>query len=83
MISTAATATSFFNQPIDEVLAQHIDLFIALGAELKSVAEAKWESVYPMTSSILPSRRKKMMPTGSTTSMHSDFLPGKKQSWKH
>ena len=56
MISTAATATSFFNQPIDEVLAQHIDLFI----------------VYTSIET------QKMMPAGSTTSMHSDFLAGKK-----
>ncbi len=77
MISTAATATSFFNQSIDEVMAQHIDLFIALGLELKSVAGAMGiclpeDIVY---SSI---ETQKMMPAGSTTSMHSDFLAGKR-----
>ena len=40
MISTAATATSFFNQPIDEVLAQHIDLFIAFGYGIKKRRKA-------------------------------------------
>ena len=68
MISTAATATSFFNQPIDEVLAQHIDLFIALGTELKSVAEAMGvrlpdDIVYTSI---------------EMQKMHSDFLAGKK-----
>ena len=77
MISTAATATSFFNQPIDEVLAQHIDLFIALGTELKSVAEAMGVRL-PDDIVYTSIETQKMMPTGSTTSMHSDFLAGKK-----
>ena len=77
MISTAATATSFFNQPIDEVLAQHIDLFIALGTELKSVAEAMGVSL-PDDIVYTSIETQKMMPAGSTTSMHSDFLAGKK-----
>ena len=41
MISTAATITSYFNETIGEVVNNHIDLFITLGYELKSVAEAK------------------------------------------
>ena len=77
MISTAATATSFFNQPIDEVLAQHIDLFIALGTELKSVAEAMGVRL-PDDIVYTSIEMQKMMPAGSTTSMHSDFLAGKK-----
>ncbi|HBN43654.1 MAG TPA: 2-dehydropantoate 2-reductase, partial [Parabacteroides distasonis] len=77
MISTAATATSFFNQPIDEVLAQHIDLFIALGTELKNVAEAMGVSL-PDDIVYTSIEMQKMMPAGSTTSMHSDFLAGKK-----
>ena len=77
MISTAATATSFFNQPIDEVLAQHIDLFIALGTELKSVAEAMGVRL-PDDIVYTSIETQKMMPAGSTTSMHSDFLAGKK-----
>ena len=77
MISTAATDTSFFNQPIDEVLAQHIDLFIALGTELKSVAEAMGVRL-PDDIVYTSIEMQKMMPAGSTTSMHSDFLAGKK-----
>ena len=77
MISTAATATSFFNQPIDEVLAQHIDLFIALGTELKNVAEAMGVSL-PDDIVYTSIEMQKMLPAGSTTSMHSDFLAGKK-----
>ena len=41
MISTAATITSYFNETIGEVINNHIDLFITLGYELKSVAVAK------------------------------------------
>ena len=41
MISTAATITSYFNEPINSVIENHIDLFITLGYELKDVAEAK------------------------------------------
>lgn len=75
MISTAATITSYYNQTIDEVITQHKDMFIALGKELKMVAKAK---------SILLSdtieedsvEAQKMMPPGSTTSMHSDFIRG-------
>lgn len=77
MISTAATATSFFNQTIEEVLALHIDLFIALGSELKSVAEAMNVNL-PDDIVYTSIEAQKMMPPGSTTSMHSDFLAGKR-----
>lgn len=77
MISMAATATSFFNQSIEEVLALHIDLFIALGSELKSVAEAMNANL-PDDIVYTSIEAQKMMPPGSTTSMHSDFLAGKK-----
>ena len=82
MISTAATATSFFNQPIDEVLAQHIDLFIALGTELKSVAEAMGVRL-PDDIVYTSIETQKMMPTGSRLPCIVIFSPGKKQSWKH
>lgn len=76
MISTSATATTFFNQPIDEVIAQHIDLFISLGAELKSVADAL--GIHLEENIVYKSiEAQQMMPAGSTTSMHSDFLAGK------
>ena len=61
MISTAATATSF----------------IALGTELKSVAEAMGVRL-PDDIVYTSIEMQKMMPAGSTTSMHSDFLAGKK-----
>lgn len=77
MISTAATITSFYNQPIDEVLAQHLDMFIALGTELKNVANALGVSL-PDDIVHTSIEAQKMMPTGSTTSMHSDFLAGKR-----
>lgn len=76
MISTAATATSFFNQTIDEVLTLHTDLFISLGSELRAVTEAL--GIHLPDDIIYTSiEAQQMMPTGSTTSMHSDFLAGK------
>lgn len=76
MISTAATITSFFNQPIDQVIAQHFDMFVALGNELKSVAEAKGIAL-PDDIVYASIEAQKMMPAGFTTSMHSDFRAGK------
>lgn len=75
MISTAATVTSYFNETVNEVISNHIDLFITLGYELQSVAEAKGiqlpdDIVFSSIQSL------KMMPNGSTTSMHSDFRRG-------
>lgn len=75
MISAAATATSFFNKSIGEVMEQHIDMFIALCIELRSLAAAKG-IILPddiVQSSI---EAQKMMPYNTTTSMHSDFLRG-------
>ena len=75
MISTAATITSYFNEMISEVLANHLDLYITLSYELKSVAEAKGIRFQdnPVFSSI---EAQKIMPNNSTTSMHSDFKRG-------
>ena len=75
MISTAATITSYFNEPISDIIENHNDLFIALGYELQSVAEAKgirFPDNYVFTSI----ESQKMMPNHSTTSMHSDFQKG-------
>lgn len=75
MISTAATITSYFNEPINEVINNHIDLFITLGYELKSIAEAKGIQL-PDDIVFTSIQSQKMMPNGSTTSMHSDFRRG-------
>ncbi|RHJ81483.1 ketopantoate reductase family protein [Parabacteroides sp. AM08-6] len=75
MISTVATITSYFNETIDNIIENHIDLLITLGYELKSVAESKgihFPDNYVFTS--IDSQ--KMMPNHSTTSMHSDFQRG-------
>lgn len=76
MISTAATITSFLNLPIDMVIKEHKNLFITLCGELKSVAEALG---IPLGQDIIYTsiESQSMMPPGSTTSMHSDFLNGK------
>lgn len=77
MISTAATITSFFNEPINEVISRHLDMFISLGYELKSLAEAKGiELPDDIVDSSIKSQS--MMPNGATTSMHSDFKKGQR-----
>lgn len=75
MISTAATITSYFNEPINDVIEKHNDFFITLGYELKSVAEAKGIEL-PDDIVFTSIQSQKMMPNGSTTSMHSDFRRG-------
>lgn len=75
MISPAATITSYFNATINEVISDHMDLFIALGYELKSVAEAKGIQL-PEDIVFSSIQSQKMMPGNSTTSMHSDFKHG-------
>ena len=40
MISTAATTTSYFDQPLNEVIAQHHDDFSAISEELSAPAHA-------------------------------------------
>ena len=75
MISTAATITSYFNETIGEVINKHINLFITLGYELKSVAVAKGISL-PDNQVFSAIDAQKIMPNNSTTSMHSDFQKG-------
>ena len=76
MISTAATATSYFDQPLDEVIAQHHDDFIAISEELAAVAQAAHAQLpNDIVESSLAAQQ--MMPPGSTTSMHTDFKQGK------
>lgn len=75
MISTAATITSYFNEPISDVINNHLDLFITLGYELKSVAEAMGITL-PEDIVFSSIESQKMMPNGVTTSMHSDFKRG-------
>ena len=75
MISTAATITSYFNETIGEVVNNHIDLFITLGYELKSVAVAKGIPL-PNDQVFAAIDAQKIMPNNSTTSMHSDFQKG-------
>ncbi len=76
MISTAATTTSYFDQPLDEVIAQHHDDFIAISEELAAVAQAAHAQLpNDIVESSLAAQQ--MMPPGSTTSMHTDFKQGK------
>lgn len=77
LISTAATITSYFNQTVSEVLEQHRDLFLLLAVELKSIADAL---AVPLPADIVKQTldSQRSMPAGSTTSMHSDFINGKR-----
>lgn len=77
LISTAATITSYFNQPISEVLEQHRDLFVLLGIELKSITDAL--GIFLPQDIIKTSlEAQKAMPENATTSMHTDFIHGKR-----
>ena len=76
MISTAATTTSYFDQPLDEVISQHQEEFIAISKELAAVAHAAHAGLPDdIVASSLAAQQ--MMPPGSTTSMHTDFKQGK------
>lgn len=76
MISTAATITSYYDKPIDEVIRDNYDAFRSLCSELKEVASAKGilfdDDIIETTL-----ETQKMMPPGSITSMHHDFKQGK------
>lgn len=76
MISTAATITSYYDKPIDEVIKDNYDTFKALCIELKTVASVKG---IVFDNDIIEStlETQKMMPPGSITSMHHDFKQGK------
>lgn len=77
-ISATATATSYFNCSIGELLAstdKH-DTLVKLIEEIKTVANAKQINVSDnITESTLT--RLKALPFETTTSMHSDFKSGK------
>jgi len=76
MISTAATITSYYNKPIDEVVSEHYESFKSLCIELKEVALAK---NIQLADDIIDTtlETQKMMPPGAITSMHNDFKQGK------
>ncbi|MDR2916946.1 MAG: 2-dehydropantoate 2-reductase [Tannerella sp.] len=75
MISTAATITSYYDLPIGEIIRLHYDEFLALGNEAASVAAAKG-IILPEDIAVSSVEAQKMMPEGSTTSMHADFKKG-------
>lgn len=75
MISTAATITSYFNEPIGSVINNHMDMFITLGYELKALTDAKGIAL-PEDIVFSSINSQKMLPNQSTTSMHSDFKRG-------
>lgn len=77
MISTAATATSYFNENIGIVMTKHLEEFTALSNEIKCIADAM---KIPLPDDIVPAsiERQKMMPPSATTSMHADFIAGKR-----
>lgn len=76
MISTAATITSYYDKPIDEVIRDNYEAFKSLCSELKEVASTKGiqfdDAIIETTL-----ETQKMMPPGSITSMHHDFKQGK------
>ena len=77
MISTAGTITSFYNLPIGKVIAEHSDKFLSLGTELRSIATATGIDL-PEDIARTTIESQQMMPDNSTTSMHTDFIKGRK-----
>ncbi len=75
MISTAATITSYYDLPIGEAIRLHYDEFLALGNEAASIAATKG-IILPEDIAVSSIEAQKMMPEGSTTSMHADFKKG-------
>lgn len=76
MISTAATITSYYDKPIDEVIRENYDRFKSLCMELNQLAAAKG-IVFDNDIIEKTLETQKMMPPGSITSMHHDFKQGK------
>lgn len=76
LISPTATITSYFNEPIHEVIDKHTDFFITLGHELLDIAHAKGINL-PKDIVFSTIQSQKTMPKGATTSMHRDFKQGK------
>lgn len=76
LISLSATLTSYYDQPIGEVLEFHREDYYHLGNELKAIAEAQGISLPDdIIEQVIRDQQK--MPYDSTTSMHTDFRKGK------
>lgn len=76
MISTAATATSYYDENIGVVLTTYIQEFTNLCKEMKSIADAMGAKL-PADVVPVSIERQKMMPPSATTSMHADFIARK------
>ncbi|SUB89402.1 2-dehydropantoate 2-reductase [Porphyromonas macacae] len=78
MISATATATSYFNCPVGEVMEKHPDEMKHLREELIELSILQG---YPMTAEEVEAgllKKQYRMPADSTSSMHVDFLKGSK-----
>ncbi len=75
MISATATATSYFNQTVGEVLSQHSEAMTTLVDEVCLLLEAKGMQDVEEAKAFVH-RRQKLMPQHTTSSMHVDFLNG-------
>ena len=76
LVSTSATATTYFNTSIGEVMSTHADTIEKLLEEVTSVARAKGVRLESNIVELI-TERLKAIPGDSTTSMHSDYLAGK------
>jgi len=80
-ISPTATATSYFNKPIGEVLADNesFETISKLIEEVKQVAEAA-KITMPENISEISMNKLRSMPYETTSSMHADFKNNKEQT---
>ncbi len=80
-VSSIATATSFYDQSIGEILEnpEKRDTLIQLLTEVYSLAKAK-EIAIPENSVVSTLAKIEMLPFAATSSLHSDFKNGKDQT---
>ncbi len=75
MISSTATATSYFNLTVGEVLEQHSEAMTQLVDEVCTLLKAKGMQNIEEVKAFVH-KRQRIMPQHTTSSMHADFLAG-------
>ncbi|MTG98329.1 MULTISPECIES: ketopantoate reductase family protein [Myroides] len=76
LVSSSATATTYYNSCFGGVMEHHADVMHQLLIEISSLARAKGITLSADIVDVVEGRLK-AIPYESTTSMHSDFLSGK------
>lgn len=79
LVSTSASATTYFNESIGKVMSTHADTIQKLLEEVTSLARAKGVILGSNIVELIIERLN-AIPGDSTTSMHTDFLAGKEST---